>query len=91
MASEPIHVSDDRELTRILEEASERPVRFERNGIVYRLSAERPKNDLWANYDPEAAKRAVREATGAIPGETDELVEQLYEARRIGSRPCTRP
>jgi hypothetical protein len=91
MASEPIHVNDDSELPRLVDEASERPVRFVRKGVVYRLTVDDAKEDLWANYDPEAVRAAVREATGAIPGDADEIIERLYEARRVGSRPMTRP
>lgn len=92
MASEPIHVNDDSELPRIFDEASERPVRVERDGVVYRVSVDENEiEDLWAGYDPDAVKTAVREATGAIPGDADEIIERLYEARRVGSRPVTHP
>lgn len=92
MASEPIHVNDNSNLGQILDEAAERPVRVERDGVVYLVSVdEKDTDNLWEGYDPEAVRAAVREATGAIPGDADEIVERLYEARRIGSRPITRP
>ena len=86
VAFEPIHVNDGSELPRLVDEASERPVRFERKGVVYRLSVEGANDDLWANYDAEAVRAAVCEVTGAIPGDADEIIDRLYEGRRTGSQ-----
>lgn len=71
MASEPIHINDDSELPRLLDEAAERPVRFERKGVVYRVSIE----ESWV---------AVRKGLEMIAFCWDEvdpdLVEERYQA-----------
>lgn len=94
MASEPIHVNDDSELSRLVDEASERPVRFERKGVVYFLSALAPDTDdedLPKEWDPEAVREAIRETAGTWSDIDERVIEDLYEWRRIGSRPITRP
>jgi excisionase family DNA binding protein len=57
--------------------------------------SDRPKpeqDDLWAGYDPEAVRQALREFAGTITKEEGEArIRALYEAREAGTRPTTRP
>lgn len=73
MASEPIHVSDDSELPRILDEATERPVRFERKGVVYRLSVVERPDDEWTDADRDAVLAALEKTSGAWADDGEEL------------------
>lgn len=92
MVSKPIHVADDSELSRLLDEASDHPVRFKRKGIVYRLSVDEPEDeDVGFDYDPEAAREAVRATAGSWSDVDEKVIDDLYEWRRLGSRPITRP
>jgi excisionase family DNA binding protein len=56
---------------------------------------ERPQpdpDDLWAGYDPEAVRQALREFAGTITEEEGEArINALYEAREAGTRPASRP
>ena len=84
-----IHVSDDSELAHLLERADTTPLRLEKNGVVYRVTRE---DDLWAGYDPEKVRAAVRAAAGSWGDlDTDTMIEDLYRAREEGSRPSDRP
>ena len=59
-----------------------------------RASEPPPPNpdDLWASYDPEAVRRALREFAGTITeAEGEARIKALYEARENGTRPATRP
>lgn len=45
-------------------------------------------DDLWAGYDPETVRQALREFAGTITEEEGEArIRALYEARRAGTRP----
>lgn len=91
MVSEPVHIHDDSELPRLLEEASEHPVRFIRKGIEYRVSVvddEKP----WTEEDRDSVLAAIDATAGSWSDlDVDKVVDELYEARRLGSRPATRP
>ncbi len=88
MASEPIHVKDDSELPHLFDEASERPVRIERHGIVYRLTVD----DTTTEYDAEALRTAIDRVSGLFSDdEAQEMIDKVYEWRRLGSRPASRP
>ena len=45
--------------------------------------------DLWAGYDPEKIRAALREGPGILTEpEADELVAKIYRWREEGSRPA---
>jgi hypothetical protein len=89
-ASRTIHVSEDSELARALEEVDEIPLRLEKDGVLYRVSRE--DEDLWASYDPAAALAGMADAAGALsPEDGERLKAYLYKAREEGSRPANRP
>jgi hypothetical protein len=93
MLTEPhrIRIEPDSELARFLDEVGETPVLLEKNGKLYRL-AEEPETDLWANYDPEKARAALKRVAGSWADiDVHKLIADLYRAREEGSRPSTRP
>ncbi|MGH2354226.1 MAG: hypothetical protein ACRDJN_21690 [Chloroflexota bacterium] len=60
----------------------------ERHGVLYRLEPETPavqtaaRTNIWANYDPDKVRAALRESAGALAGiDRDELLRDLYEQR----------
>jgi hypothetical protein len=47
--------------------------------------------DIWAGYDPEKVKEALKHTAGSWADlDTDSLIAELYEARSRGSRPGDR-
>jgi hypothetical protein len=74
-----VAVTDDTALTSLLDDASREPVILVRGGERFRLSRE---DDLFAGYDPERARRALRESVGALAGvDVAALKEELREQR----------
>ena len=95
MAHEPrtIKVTANSELGKLVDEARRHPVLFEKDGAVYSLTpASSDPDDLWAGYDPDKVKKAIAETAGSWKDlDTDKLIADIYRARRVGSRPATRP
>lgn len=92
MLKEPkrILVEPGSELARLLDEAADGPLLLERDGMRYRL--DREEEDIWAGYDPEAARAGIHAAAGSWSDiDTEELKAALYRAREEGSRPSDRP
>jgi hypothetical protein len=86
---EIINVSEDSEFARILDRASDHPVLIQKSGVKYRVSVVR---DEWPEPDPERVARILEETLGSWADmDDDALIEELYEARRLGSRPIDRP
>ncbi len=55
-------------------------------------SMEEEREDIWAGYDPEKVKEALKHTAGSWADlDTDSLIAELYEARARGSRPGARP
>lgn len=91
MLREPrtINVEPESELDHLLDEAREAPVILTRNGVRYRLSIE---DDPWANYDPEAVRKAVRAIAGRWSEvDAERMKEAIYRSREEGTRPANRP
>jgi len=85
-----IHVRDDDDIARLLNEADSYPVRLEKGGITYSLKRE--DDSVTGTYDPVAVRDAVRAASSVLtPDEGEELKTYLYRARQEGSRPANRP
>jgi hypothetical protein len=86
-----IHIEQDSEIARFLDEVGEMPVLLEKNGKFYRLTEE-TKEDIWAGYDAEEAKAALKRVAGSWADvDVDKLIAEIYRAREEGSRPITRP
>ncbi|MBV9280605.1 MAG: hypothetical protein JOZ41_11025, partial [Chloroflexi bacterium] len=68
---------------RVFDQVSQhnQPVIVERNGERFRLQKEE-STDIWADYDPESAREALRGAAGILAGmDIDELVAEIYAQR----------
>jgi hypothetical protein len=92
VAQEPktIHIPEDSELARVLEEVDETPLRLETRGVLYRVS--RDAEDLWAGYDPQVARAGMAAAAGTLtPEDGERLKAFVYRAREEGSRSIDRP
>ncbi len=86
----PILVNDETRLTAILDEAASRPVRLEREGVIYRVVRE--DMDPWAGYDPERVRSGLRRFAGSVSVEAAERMKaSVYRAREDGTRPSTHP
>jgi hypothetical protein len=61
-----IEVVPGSELDRLLEAAADAPLILVKSGRRFRLAPEGAQEDIWANYDPERVRRALRESAGAL-------------------------
>lgn len=91
-----IIVEPDSELDRLLKEANTGPVTVESDGTRYRIEripttgnlTFRTLDNLWDDYDPEAARAAILAAAGTMSDvDAEELKEYIYRRRAEGSRP----
>lgn len=87
--SPPVRVTPETDLPRLLDDAAKGPVLLERDGELFRLARE----DAIA-YAPDVA--LVRRTLAATAGswadlDVDAVIDELYTARRTGSRPPDRP
>ena len=86
-----VRIEPDSEVARFLDGVGEMPVLLEKNGKIYRLTEEK-KEALWAGYDPEKARAALKRVAGSWADiDADKLITDIYRAREEGSRPSTRP
>ena len=84
----PIEVSPDSELARLLDDPAGLPLELIKDGVRYELVRKKE----FENYDPESARKTVRESAEAWAEiDVDTLIEHLYRAREEGSRPIERP
>jgi hypothetical protein len=85
----PIRVTAETDLPTLLDGAAKGPLLLERDGELFRLARE---DDI--AYEPDAA--LVRRTLAATAGswvdlDVDNVIADIYEARRAGSRPLNRP
>lgn len=92
-----IEAKTDAEFIEAIEQAHRTPVIVERNGsryLINRLDDDQPTGGIWEGYDADRARQALHEATGLfhdVDVDVDRWIEEIYEARRLGSRPFDRP
>ena len=82
MTKEPltITIDPDSELGRVLDEIDSEPVVLLRGGTRFRVTRE--ADALWADYDRERVRRALRESAGALAGvDVAALKRDLREQR----------
>jgi hypothetical protein len=87
MLTEPhrVRIDPDSELARLLDEVGETLVLLEKDGKLYRLSEETAA-DLWAGYDPQKTKAALRKSAGALRGvDREQLLADLHLGREQDS------
>ena len=71
----------------LLDEADRGPLLLELDGRRYRLTRDQPE-DIWAEYDPEEARRVIDEMAGSLPEEeADRMLAELYRRREEASGP----
>jgi hypothetical protein len=69
----------------LLEQAKKASIVLESDGLLYRLHQAEPE-DIWAGYDPEAVKRALRRSAGAFTGmDTKQLKRDILAQREQDS------
>ncbi|MBA2521580.1 MAG: hypothetical protein H0V24_18135 [Chloroflexia bacterium] len=84
-----IDVTAETDLDFLLDEASGEPVILEHDGEVYLLER---ADHLAYVPDPEAVRKMLAEVAGSWADmDIDKVIEEVYEARRDGSRPPDRP
>jgi len=87
-----IQVAAGSEVDALLDEAAKQPLILVRNGTRYRLVREETAEDIWAGYDPEIAREAMRAAAGSWSDiDAEAFKEFIYRAREEGSRSPDRP
>ena len=62
----PVEIPPESELSTRLRAAAGKPVLITAHGVTYRVT--RDAHDLWADYDPERAARAVEQSAGILRG-----------------------
>lgn len=80
MVKEPltVTVAPESELARVLAEADDLPVVLESRGIRYTIHREA----LFAGYDPQRVRAALRESAGALRGVDTEGLKRELRAQR---------
>jgi hypothetical protein len=77
-----IEVLPGSELDRLLDEAAGAPVILIKDDRRYRLEPEGAGTDIWANYDLERVRRALRESAGALSHIDVEALKADIRAQR---------
>ena len=88
----PVEVSENTEWLRLLKNAEEAPLLLEHDGVLFRLSRADAEDGTEEQPSREEVLRMLDRVAGSWGDlDADQLVEEIYEARRIGSRPDDRP
>jgi hypothetical protein len=75
-----ITIDPDSELGRALAEVDDAPIVLKRGGARFRVT--RDADELWAEYDPQRVRRALRQSAGALAGvDVAALKRKLREQR----------
>ncbi len=83
----PVKVTPESDLESLLDEATKAPLLLERNGVTYRLSLEIEQTPADRESARERELRILNETIGSWADlDTDKMIEEIYEARRAGSR-----
>ena len=86
----PIPVTEDTDLRDLLDEAGRGPELLEREGERFRLVRE--DDDIAYEPDVELVRANLAATLGSWSDiDVDAMIEDIYEARRAGSRPPDRP
>jgi hypothetical protein len=91
VSTEPqvIHIDPDSELGRALENDEQEVVLVSRNKT---FTVSPGSSSSGPGFDPERFLRVLHAVAGSItPEEAERWKEQIYRARKEGSRPITRP
>lgn len=87
-----IEVAEGSELAELLTQAEATPILLEKDGKLFRLEPiTREPEDIFANYDPQAALAGIKDAAGSWTDvDPEALKAQLYRSREEGTRPYQR-
>ena len=86
MVNEPLTITIDpeSELGRALAAVDDAPIVLERGGARFRVTRE--ADDLWADYDAQRVRSALRQSVGALAGvDVAALKRELREQRSQNS------
>jgi hypothetical protein len=90
-----IHVEPGSEIAELLDKYGDEPLLLVKGSRRFRLAPETlnvKDEDIWADYDPERLKAAVRRLSGTLPDfDAEAFKEYVYRAREEGTRPIDRP
>lgn len=85
----PIPVTEETDLRDLLDEAVRGPVLLERDSERFRLVRE---DDIDYEPDAERVRQILDETVSSWSDvDADAMIAEIYEARRLGSRPPDRP
>lgn len=89
ITAKTIRVTKETELPDLLDDAARGPVILERDGERFRLSRDEAIADL---PDPEFVRATLAATAGSWADiDIDQVIVDIYEARKAGSRPLDRP
>ncbi len=84
-----VRVTEQTDLPELLDDAAKGPVILERDGERFRLSRD---DDTAYDPDPQLVRATLAATAGSWADlDVDRVTEELYDARRAGSRPLDRP
>jgi len=88
-----VHVDEQTDLGDLLEEARQQPLILGRNDARYRLMREVSRTgDLTEGRDLAADRKRLEKLVGVWSDiDTDSMIEMLYRARALGSKPPIQP
>jgi hypothetical protein len=91
----PIKVTAETDFAKLLDDATKSPVLLEHDGALFRLGradGDFADEDIAYEPDPALVRRMLAATAGSWADlDVDRVIEDLYEARRAGSRPPERP
>jgi len=83
-ARKTIPIDPDSEFARLLKRAAEEPALLDVNGTRFRVESEEP--NLFAIYDPERVRAAIKRMTGTLKGvDAESLIAELRAQREQDS------
>ena len=84
-----VRVTEQTDLPELLDDAAKGPVILERDGQRFRLSRD---EDIAYEPNPQLVRQTLAATAGSWADlDVDRVIEELYDARRAGSRPLDRP
>jgi hypothetical protein len=88
---EPVNITSGSQLLGLVDSVTDEPVSFERNGVRYKIIRV-DAADIAYEPDPDYVLKVLRETAGTWSDlDIDQMISDVYEARRVGSRPDDRP
>jgi hypothetical protein len=84
-----VRVTPETDFPTLLDDAEDGPILLERNGKFFSLIL---VDDISYEPDPDRVRRILAATAGSWADiDVDRVIEDIYEARRLGSWPSERP